>query len=323
MLSACSTSAPSADSGTTPLSVALNFAPAPSSEWTGMLVANQSGLYRDAGLDVQFSNLSGSADVVKSVGSGQVDVGFASADSFLVGVSQGLPLVAIANVVPRNYAGLITPAGSDIKTLADVGGKKVSSALASPEPILLQALDGGSTPDMVYVEPQSKCTVMQGGESDACTGLANYQVPLLERAGTDVDFISFDSAQNPIIGPVLFTRAEHVPEIRDQLTALLAATAEGYEKAYEDVDAAVAMFGAQYPDVDTSNGFLKEAIGITKPYLTRDDPSLAPGWGQMSPQLWSGLINILAGGGMLASTPQVDAVFTNDLLPSGAWSLAP
>ncbi|TYQ10507.1 UNVERIFIED_ORG: ABC-type nitrate/sulfonate/bicarbonate transport system substrate-binding protein [Gordonia westfalica J30] len=319
-LGACSAGGTSA-SGDDSLTLALNFAPAPAAEWTGMLVAEQSGLYEEAGLEVEVSNLSGSADVVKSVGSGQVDVGFASADSFLVGVSQGLPLVAVANVVPKNYAGVIAPVRSGIETLEDVDGKKISSALASPEPLLLQALDGDSEPEIVYVEPQSKCTVVQGGDADACTGLANYQVPLMQRAGDDVTFISFDSEQTPIIGPVLFTRPEVIEDKPELIRSFLEATAEGYTAAYADVDAAVKMFGQQYPDIDISDGFLNEAIELTKPYLTRDDPSLEPGWGQMSPELWTSLIQILNDGGMINNSPAAADVFDNDLLPKGDWSL--
>lgn len=299
----------------------LNFAPAPVGEWSGMIAAKQSGIYEDAGLDVTFTNLPGSADVVKAVGSGQLDVAFASPDSFLVGVGQGLPLVAIANVVPRGYTGVIAPADSGIESFADLDGKKVTTAQSSPEPLLLQALDGDAEPQLVFVEPQSKCTLMQSGESDACTGAANFQVPTLEMAGAEVTFLPFDSDELPIIGPVIITRPELVEERADDLKKLLEATSDGYVTAYGDVPAVLDQYQKQFPDIDATGGFLEEAIGATKPFLTRDDSSAEPGWGQMSDELWDNLAGALFDGGMLKEEVDPASVYTNELLPTGEWSL--
>ena len=299
----------------------LNFAPAPVGEWSGMVVAKEAGLYADAGLDVSFTNLAGSADVVKAVGTGQLDVAFTSADSFLVGVSQDLPIVAIANVVPRGYTGVIAPESSGISSIADLDGKNVTTAQASPEPLLLQALSDGAEPTLVYVEPQSKCTLMQSGKSDACTGAANFQVPTLEMAGDKVTFIPFDSAETPIIGPVIIARESLIEDRAEDLTKLLAATADGYEKAYSDIPGTLTEYKAAFPDIDVTNGFLEQAIEKTRPFLTREGTTAAAGWGQMSDDLWGSLVDVLYGGEMLKKEIDPRDVYTNDLLPSGDWSL--
>jgi ABC-type nitrate/sulfonate/bicarbonate transport system substrate-binding protein len=299
----------------------LNFAPAPVGEWSGIVVAKEAGLYEDAGLDVSFTNLAGSADVVKAVGTGQLDVAFASADSFLVGVSQGLPIVAIANVVPRGYTGVIAPESSGITSIADLDGKKVTTAQASPEPLLLQALAGDAKPTLIYVEPQSKCTLMQSGESDACTGAANFQVPTLEMAGDEVTFIPFDSADTPIIGPVIIAGKDVVEDRADELEKLLAATADGYEQAYSDIPAALDEYKAAFPDIDVANGFLEQAIEKTEPFLSRPDTTAGAGWGQMSDDLWNSLATVLYEGDMLTKEIEPGDAYTNDLLPSGDWSL--
>src|SRR5690606_3050389 len=181
--------APEEDAGpggeATRLRLALHWT-YPVGEWDGIITAAEKGYYADAGLDVELQYLAGSTATVQAVGAGESDLGIAGPDTILNGLAQGVDLTVVANHLQVTSSGVIVPRQLGITGPADLEGLTISTAAASPEQAMLQAmlfdvgLDIKDDVSLTYVDPQAKCTVVLSGGADVCTGQNNHHPFQLE-----------------------------------------------------------------------------------------------------------------------------------------------
>jgi len=86
------TPAPSAPGGSTsPVNLTVGLGYLPSVQFAPFYLAQQSGAYRAAGLNVTFQNKI-SPDLVTLVGAGSLDIGVADGTDVIPAVSQGIPV---------------------------------------------------------------------------------------------------------------------------------------------------------------------------------------------------------------------------------------
>jgi len=183
------------------------------------------GFFAAEGLEVTLETAQGGAAIVPGVVSGQYQFGFSNTTSLLLATSKGLPLKAVASGVAstgepgKDFGGVIVPAGSAIKTAADLAGKRIAvNTLKNINTTTVDKVvrDAGGDPSTIrYVElafPDIAAALAKG-DVDAgqvvepfltiATGQGNRQV-VSNYAGTDPDLtvaMYFTSkqylAQNP------------------------------------------------------------------------------------------------------------------------------
>ena len=96
-------------------------------------VAHDAGeLEKVTGYKINFRQFAGGADVIRALASGQVQIGEAGSAPIATGVSQGLPIELFWILDDINDAeALVVRDGSNIKTLADLKGKKIGVPFTS------------------------------------------------------------------------------------------------------------------------------------------------------------------------------------------------
>ena len=96
----------------------------PNVQFAQFYMADKQGYYAAEGIKVNF-DYNFETDVVKRVAEGSVQFGMASGDSVLLARGQGLPVRVVATNSQRFPAVFFSKADQNIKTPADLKGKKV------------------------------------------------------------------------------------------------------------------------------------------------------------------------------------------------------
>jgi NitT/TauT family transport system substrate-binding protein len=305
------------------LKVALNWN-APNAGFVHHYAAKKMGFYAAEGLDVELLALPGSVPAVTSVAAGEAQLGQAGADAILVGMAQGAPLKVVWLLYQATPTGVIATKKTNIRTLADLRGKTVSTAVASPEGILLRARlrEAGLDPDrdvtLLNVAPAAKLTMMLTGQADASTGFVNFQMIQAQMQGHDVTFIPFSTEKQPLYGHAVFASEKFVKEKPDVIRRYLKATIAGLLWARDNVDKAVDLVATWDPTVKIDTEFVRRDWIVQLNSLISSELTARQGVGYMSDAGWKNLIDVLFEGKLIGSRLDPKGIYTNELIPANA-----
>jgi len=91
-------------------------------------VAEAKGWYREAGLDVTIRPGKGSADSIKTVGTGQAEFGFPDFGATIKAIADDIPVTAVAAFVQQVPAGIISFTDNPVDKPKDLEGKSIAVA---------------------------------------------------------------------------------------------------------------------------------------------------------------------------------------------------
>lgn len=156
---------------------AIRVAGTPDDAKTPLYFAIKSGLYRKAGLDVQFVATSSGSAATTAVFTDATEMGTGSIMSVATAFLKGIPIVVVANgtfVDPKVLnAALVIAADSPVKTGADMNGKIVGVSALNDVSSLYTSLwvdkNGGDSKTLKFVELSNTL---------AADALANHRVDL-------------------------------------------------------------------------------------------------------------------------------------------------
>ena len=138
----------------------IRFTGVATDDLTPVFYAIQNGLYKKAGLDVEFIGASSGTAATQAIVSGTYEIGKGSSIASLVAHLRGLPLTIIGNGAiwdPKNpFSQMLVASDSPYKTGADLNGK-VASAAALNDLVELAIVawvdkNGGDSKTMKWVE---------------------------------------------------------------------------------------------------------------------------------------------------------------------------
>ena len=122
--------------------------------WIPFLVADDQGLYADAGLDVTIQAPPDNSTTMKMLSTGDAQVGLSAITDVVFARAEGLPVVAVGNMTTRNNWGLFALGGDPIDVGA-LAGKTIGiyddSWTAAMLPLMLGS--AGLTIDEVNTYP--------------------------------------------------------------------------------------------------------------------------------------------------------------------------
>ena len=181
----------------------------PGVQFAPFYLAQQSGAYAAAGLDVTLQNQI-DPDLLSLVGSGNLDLALADGTSVIPAVSQGIPVRYVATIYGTLPNVVIARADAGIASPSDLAGKRIGTpgAYGSGYLTLLGILaDAGIASSDVQLDlypDYGQTAALIAGKVDAITGYANNDLLQAEDAGLDVNvFFAADSA--PFAGPGLIS----------------------------------------------------------------------------------------------------------------------
>lgn len=116
-----------------------------------LLVAQELGYFKDAGLDVELVAPADPNDPPKLVAAGRADIAVSYQPQLQIQVAEGLPLVRIGTLVSTPLNIVVAMADGPVKTLKDLKGRKVGVSVGGFEDALLVTMlqSAGLTADDV------------------------------------------------------------------------------------------------------------------------------------------------------------------------------
>jgi len=297
-----------------PFDVALDFYV--NADHSGLYEAIDRGYFRDAGLDVRPQVPSDPSAPIKEVAAGRVDLAISYEPEVLIARDQGLPVKAVAAVVPTPLTSLIWLKGSGINDVKDLRGKTIATAGIPYQAAYLQTIlerSGLSTNDANVVDvQQGLLPAILSGRADAMLGgFLNVEGVDLRLRGKKPTVTPVDRLGIPTYDElVLVANSDRLGDETQNVRLFIAALERGTKAAVADPPAATRAV------LDAGKGlnprFTAAEVRKTLPLLlkTGDKP-----YGYMDPKQWQRFAQFFADRGVIKAVPSTSDVLTDDLLP--------
>ena len=105
-----------------------------------IIIANEKGIFRDAGLEIEIVPPANPADPPKLVAAGKADIAISYQPQLHMQVHEGLPVTRVGTLVATPLNCLLVLEDGPIKTLSDLKNKKIGYSISGMEQALLSAI---------------------------------------------------------------------------------------------------------------------------------------------------------------------------------------
>lgn len=246
------------------LLVRLDFSP-----WGmhgAMHLAAEKGWYKDADLDVEIQDGTGTINTLQLLGSGRVDIGQVSVGTMAVAKESGLDLISVAGFSRTGDLAVLVDKNSDINTPQDLVGKKIVCFTTSPwapfiEPYLAANKLTKNDVEVVMVSPSAMVSTYASENSDGFMSQAPFGEPMVAKTRPAKSLLLGDSGISfPSYG--LVTTTENLDSKRDALKRFVQVQLKAWDYIYDGhIEEAVQAILAQRPnaklDADVLRGQLE------------------------------------------------------------------
>jgi putative hydroxymethylpyrimidine transport system substrate-binding protein len=301
-----------------PFAVALDFYVNP--DHAGLFTALERGYFEEAGLAVDPRVPSDPSAPIRQVAAGRVDLAISYEPEVILARDQGLPVIAVAAVVPRPLTSLISLPEAGIADAADLRGKTIATAGIPYQADFLEAIlseQGLSLDDVEQVDVGlGLLPAVLSGRADAMLGgFRNIEGVDLAERGRNPRVVPVDELGIPTYDElVLVANSERVAEDPELLRLFIAALERGTRAAVDDPDAAAEAVLAAGEGLDPR--LTRAEIEATLPLLLPERPSRP--FGYMDEREWEAFAGFFADRGLIGTRPDADELLTNELLPREA-----
>ncbi len=284
------------------------------SQFAGIYVAQDQGLYRQYGLEVRVRTGGPHKDSLRELAQGHCQFVMSSLAAAMVRRAKGLELVHLAQVVQRSANLLVARASTGITSLADLEGRRVSlwggiSSLAAQALFRHQGIKVRTIPQGTTI------TLLLTGAVDVASAMRYNEYHQLYQAGVDYDeLVVFDMAKLGINLPEdgIYTMEGTWRRSPDICRRLVAATLAGWRRAFADPQAALdSVMRRVHRDRLATNRshqrwMLEEMRRIIM--VPRDQPGRM---GRLDPRTFALVGRVLQAHGFIKSTPAMQDMVVN------------
>ncbi len=236
-----------------------------------ILVAQQIGAYKAAGLDVELIAPADATMPPKLVAAGHGDLALTAEPQFLEQIAAGLPLVRVGVLIDRPLSTLVALRGAGITRLADLRGKRIGYGSGEVESAMVGAMlhrAGLSLADVHMVQiGEQLVTALLTHEVDAVTVYRNFEP--FELVANHAQTIGFDYEANgvPDFDEIIFVARTGAAD-DTRIARFLHATAQGAAYLRAHPDESWLAFAQAHPDLD--DDLNHQAWFATLPYFAAD-----------------------------------------------------
>jgi NitT/TauT family transport system substrate-binding protein len=316
---AASPGAPStgASPAASPIALTVGLGYIPNVQFAQFYLADQSGAYAKAGLDVTLQNKI-DPDLVTLLGQGGLDIGLSDGTSIIPAVSQGIPVVYTSTVYGQFPSIVVAPKASGITKAADLKGKRIGiPGRYGSSWIMLQALlkSANLTPDDVTIvefPDFSQVAGLQQGRVDAATGFANNEPIQLKNAGIEPVVLTVDDIV-PLPGPGLVTGTATLQAKHDALAAFTAVTLQAMTDIAADPQKGLDATFKAVPDLAADPALQRQVLDAT--VAAWKNPRTNAPLGAIDRQGWQESLDFMTSLGLVPNKVTVDQLVDESLLP--------
>ena len=318
LLSACGAKQDvTAARGTKPFTVMLDWFP--NADHAALYSAIAHGDFRAVGLDVQPVVPSETAEPLKQLAAGKVDMAISYEPELLLARDEGLKLVSIAALVQRPLTSIIALPGQHVSSVKDLAGKRVGTAgIAYQAAELRTALQSaGVSPSRVQevnVGYNLVPAMLSGKVAATLGGFWNYEALQLQLLHKHPLVIPVNEAGVPNYNDlVLVVREGEAHTDGVDLRAFLQALTRGEHAVRADPAAAAKLVQAANPSLEPK--LQLDSIQRTLPAALPTETGKP--YGYQDPTQWAAFGRWMLQRGLLRQDPDVTGLppFTNEFLP--------
>jgi putative hydroxymethylpyrimidine transport system substrate-binding protein len=291
----------------------------PNADHAPLYAAISHGDFRAAGLDVEPVAPPETAEPLKLLAAGKVDIAISYEPQVLIARDAGLKVVAIGALVQRPLTSIIALPGKHVATVADLAGKKVGTAgipdqAAELSTALRYAKVNPAKVQEVNVGFNLVPAMLSGKVAATLGGFWNYEAIQLELLHRHPTVIPINEAGVPTYDElVVVVREEEAHRDGADLRAFMQALTRGEREVRAEPKAAAKA-------VTAANPSLEERLQVES--IVRTLPATVPTeahrpYGFQDPSQWKAFGQWMYEKGLLKSSPNTTGLppFTNEFLP--------
>jgi putative hydroxymethylpyrimidine transport system substrate-binding protein len=290
----------------------------PNADHAALYSAIANGNFRAVGLDVKPVVPAETAEPLKLLAAGKVDVAISYEPEVLLARDQGMKLVSIGALVQRPLTSIIALPKSHVSSVADLAGKTVGTAgIPYQADELHTALQSAGVNAASVKEVNvgfNLVPAMLSGKVDATLGgYWNYEAIQLQLAHKHPTVIPVNQAGVPSYDElVLVVRESEARHDGVDLRAFLAALTQGEKEVRANPGAAAALLVKANPSLEA-----KLQLESIKQTLPAAQPGGNHPFGWQSESAWASFGNWMFSRGLLKNDPGSSGLppFTNEFLP--------
>ncbi len=306
---------------TTSVTFAYDF-PGPDFELTPVVVAQDLGYFKAAGLKVNVVFPPDTSTTTKMLTTGGANIGFLTTTDMGVAVNAGAPVLSVANYSMRNNWALFAKPGTKLtpqNLTAALKGKRIFSYgdtwTEAMLPFVLRYAKLSTSQVKIITNPSGNdLTDLLAGKVDISTSTTNYEIPGFVGSGTkgtEVQLLGTKVGAPDIPIWVYAVTRSYAAAHGATVKAFLSAVKKATVWAVAHPAAAAAKFSAAYPKSGYTNAYNALGWKLTIPFLTNAQHQ----YFTQSNAQWTTLAKALKSIKLISSVPKPSTYYTNKFLP--------
>ncbi|GAA0242093.1 ABC transporter substrate-binding protein [Cryptosporangium japonicum] len=317
-LSACGSDDSAGSGDLTPVRFAM-ASPSWNAGFAVMAVVEAEGFYEEEGLKVTTNLFPSATQAAQQVAGGGADLGLMTVEPVAIGHDKDLDLAYFDSYWPKWIYSLQVPEGSDVKSIADLKGKKIGvTAVASSGATFARTamkLNGMNEKDASLVPigaGAQQINAIKSGQVDALA-LWDIQYQAVENAGVTLTPLPVAETADAWGGGFATTRT-NIGAKKDVLERFGRAVAKAFVFARANPEAAIRDLWKLHPETrgsDPEKKALADAIKVLQVRLDGqgyDDKTL----GHIDEAAFTRSLDFLASAGLITTFPAKD-VYTDEM----------
>jgi putative hydroxymethylpyrimidine transport system substrate-binding protein len=299
------------------LNVELDWVPNP--DHVGFYYAQNKGYFSRQNLTVNFRVPSSAADPLKLVGLNKADLAVSYEPEMFYGQQEGLPVVAVAAVVPVPLNGLIVSPKIPVTGLCQIRGHSVGFTGVPSDFAFYDTLLHTCHLSAEQVPHQSVGynlvpSILSGKVDAIIGGYRNVEaIQIAQESGKTPTVFPADQLGVPTYAELVLVankdRLSSDPAYADSVRRFVATLVKGTNDAIADPAGATAIMKK---DTQYKPTFLDKSVPYTLTLLT---PASGTKTGCIDVANWQSYGDWMKSSGLITSTPDASAIATDDYLP--------
>jgi NitT/TauT family transport system substrate-binding protein len=299
-------------------------------QWAHLSFAEEIGIFADENIEVEYSNVNGTAVLLPQVATGQVDFGLANPDLTLVAAAKGepLPITFVMNWLRSHGYEFVVNENSPVQTIADLKGKKIGvGGLTWGNIPMTRGMLSGAGVDWssdIEVFPvgigPAAWRQLETGEVDMLN-LFISQHAMMELAGIKLRRLELPAEYKAIFSNGIAARNELVSENPDLVARFGRALAKSWVACKANVEACVRAHWKRYPAEMPEAAKEAEQLSIDMKRAMFDGVMIddfAGGevkYGSYSDEAWKTYVEVMAGAEQIETADfDVTKLYTNQFV---------
>lgn len=297
----------SSDTNTEEQSVSLRLKWLDQAQFSGYYWAKETGIYENAGLNVELEPGGPDISPMQMVVNGTNDFGVIGADQILLAREKGVPVVAIAVIYQDTSVSFASLDASGIKTPLDLQDKKVAIAFGRDEEVVYKAMLKNANVDRTRVSELPLNPGMAQLVSGAVDSQMVYETnePILyQREGHSINLIKARDYGVHFYADTLFTTEKMIKEKPEIVAKMVKASVEGWKNSFANTSKASEIIAKQNKNLDAETQ--RQSLELSKPLIFNNGNI-----GHSELSRWKEMQKILIEQGAMKSTVDLPSAFTN------------